>query len=191
MKKKLGIIITVSVVGILVLSTIILSVVSKNYKPEFETTAIEIKVTNTDGDEYFGGKAYSNEQKENYEEFLSIFDSAFKQSILASMFSGKMNNQIEIDYTGTSEPTSSTYKVELRFVSTLLKLDGQAYKLTSSDTEKYFTSIIFFVDEVSGYNAFEIYAKVQIDEDSIGYYKITTLANQYQMYNFLTELDYQ
>lgn len=191
MKRKLGIIITLSVVGVLVVTTILLSILNKNYKPEFDSTPYEVVISNeTDSGFYYGGTAYSDIQKENFEKIVDLFNSSFKQSILASMLNGNLNAEVEIEYEGTTVPTASGYKVELKYPETLLKKDGVAYQQATSDPERQFTSIIFYVTEGSGYDTLSMYAKVQLTSTTIGYYQIDSLANTSALYTFLSELNY-
>lgn len=191
MKRKLGIIITLSVVGVLVLTTILLSVFSKNYKPEIDNAPYQITISNSGSSGfYYAGTAYPEAQKENFDKFVKLFDNAFKQSILASMLNGNLGNEVEIEYYGSSVATSSGYRVELKYASTLLKKDGVAFKQASSDQEREFTDLIFYITTGSGYAQINMYAKVQLTSTTIGYYKISTLANTASLYEFLSELNY-
>lgn len=129
-------------------------------------------------------------KKENFEKFVKLFNNSFKQSVLASVINGNLANEVEIEYYGTSVPASSGYKVEFKFAETLLKKDGEAFKQASSDPERKFTEVVFYAAEGSGYAPVNMFAKVQLTSTTIGYYKITTLANTAAMYEFLTELNY-
>lgn len=191
MKRKLGIIIALSVVGVLVLTTILLSVFSKNYKPEFDNAPNQVVISNAQGSGfYYGGTAYEGAQKENFEKIVNMFDNSFKQSILASMLNGNLSNEVEIEYYGASVPSQNGYRVEFKFAETLLKKDGVAFKQASSDPERHFTALIFFVSEGSGYAELDMYAKVQLTSTTIGYYQISTLSNTAELHEFLTELNY-
>ena len=191
MRRKLGMIIALSVVGVLVITTIMLSVFSKNYKPEFDNAPYEVVISNkNDSGFYYGGTAYTGVQKENFDEFVKLFDSSFKQSVLASMLNGNLGQDVSIEYHGSSIAAESGYRVEFKYSSTLLKKDGVAFKQAASDPERNFTSIIFYVAEGSGYSEFNMFAKVNLTSTTTGYYEITTLANTAAMYEFLTELNY-
>lgn len=191
MKRKLGIIITLSVVGVLILATILLSVFNKNYKPEFDNTPYQVTITNANSSGFYNaGTAYTENQRENFDKFVRLFDNSFKQSVFASMLNGNLGNEVEIEYHGTTVPTSSGYRVELKYSETLLKKDGVAFKQASSDPEREFTEIVFYVAEGNGYAQVNMYAKVQLTSTTIGYYEISTLANTSEMYGFLSELNY-
>lgn len=67
MKRKLGIIITLSLVGVLILATILLAVFSKNYKPEFDNAPYQMTITNANGSgSYNAGTAYPEGQKRKF-----------------------------------------------------------------------------------------------------------------------------
>lgn len=190
--KKLGIIIALCVVGVLVVTTIVLSLINKNYAPELANSPTQMIITNTEGKHAWGGNGYPSEaQEENFNKVVQLFESSFKQSILASMLNGNLNNEVAIEYKGTAEPSQTGYKVEFRYASTLLMQNGKAYKLNQNDNEKYFTTVIFFVEEGAGFADFNLFAKVQIDETRTGYYQLTSLANTQALYTFLSELNYQ
>jgi len=191
MKRKLGIIIALSIVGVLIVTTILLSVFTKNYKPEFDNAPYQVTITNSGGSGFYhAGTAYPEIQKENFDKIVNLFDNSFKQSVLASMLNGNLGNEVEIEYHGSTVPTTSGYRVELKYAETLLKKDGVAFKQATSDPEREFTEIIFYVVEGSGYAQINMYAKVELTSTTTGYYKISTLANTAAMFEFLSELNY-
>lgn len=187
MKSKLWLIISLSLAGVLVLSTILLAVMSKSYKPELLQQPNTISVANQTGNGfYWTGLAYEGQDEENYNEIMSKFSSSFEQSILASMLNGNLNAEITISYS-SSLPAKDGYRVTLFYPTTTLKLNGEAYK--PSGSEITFQELSFDVKDGFGFNSVDLYAKVT-SGSSTGYYKITTLASTKAMFDVLSELNY-
>lgn len=190
--KKLATIIALAVVGVLVVTTIVLSVAKKNYQPQLQNQPYLMVITNQEDKTYQGGKGFSQQQpKENFEKVVKLFNDSFKQSILASMLNGNLSNKIEIEYKGTTLPAKNAYKVEFKYPSTLLMLNGKAFKLNENEPDIKFEYLIFYVEDGVGFAEFNMYAKVKIDDSRDGYYQITTLANTKALYDFVNQLNYQ
>ena len=180
--------ISLSLAGILILTTILLAVFNKSYQPELSTTPNTISVANENGSGfYWTGVTYEGQDQENFEAIMQKFNASFEQSILASMLNGNLGAEITISYSSTM-PTKDGYRVTLFYPETLLKLNGEAYK--PSGSEITFEELIVDIHDGFGYANVDLYAKVTLGT-STGYYKITTLANTQGLYQLLTEFNYQ
>lgn len=192
MRQKIGLIALLSFVGVLVVTTVVLGVVKKDYMPEFTNCAIEITVTDESSQHYYAGvnAAYSDSQKEALKQMNELFKNSYKQSVLASMLNGNLNNEVEIEYSATM-PTQSGYRLMFEVEESVLMQNGSAYHLNEDSEDVVYTQIYFDVEEGAGFNPFNTYVKVQIDESRVAYYKLTTLANTQTLYDYVAELNFR
>ena len=191
MKKKIIIGVSLGLVVAIIATVITLACVKRSYKPEIDLSPRIVIENVAEKTDYESGVAYSNKQE--FEKFKDIFDKSFKQSILSSIFTGNSGNKIQIEPKGKTNPILSFkegYTVTFDYgTERNLKLDGENYSY--SDKEVVYKTIIFNIaEQEEGYNQISLYAKEQVGNISY-YYEISTIANTYELYDFLSELDYK
>ncbi len=192
MKKKIILWVSLGLVLLLALAVILLAVLKKDYSPEFDLSPKAITITDSSSKNYYNYFANDNEnEKVMFEKLISQYNDSMKQSILASMFSGHLSNNVEISLK-SSAPTLTGYKVTLDFKADMtLKKDGKNFVYgTDSSKTIVFSEVMFAIDETKGYHEFNIYAIEHVDTKT-NYYEITTLANTYELYQTISGLDFK
>lgn len=182
MKKKLGLIITIAVVSLIVVATIVLGVIKKDYSPSVQTNYQSVTVTNSSNSEFniTSGKL---DEDEKFEKIVNHYDNAFKQSLLASLFSGNSSNDVTVVYSSGSIPSITGYKIVWT-----LNAEGEKIKLTNStQTEYTVNKLTVGVEDGAGFKTITVYASVK-DSNSNYHLKITTKANFEALYDYLEEL---
>lgn len=185
MKKKISQIVTYSLLGVVVLGFILCSIIKINFRPEMKlpTTAdndkIQISVSGT-------AKVESSDENINYKTFTSKFDDSFKLTILYSLFSGKIGNEMVIDET-KSEPSYTGYKVQFIYAQTqTLKKDGKEVPIAdNSNTPITYNSVVFDVPQDKGLVETNIYF---YNTSETNYYKLTVFANFDNLYTYISEI---
>lgn len=191
MKKKILIGVSLGLVLVLVATVIVLACVKKSYKPEIELAPKTVYVTEiSTNSEYNTGEAFST--KDKFEKIVGLFDESFEQSILSSMFSGNLSNNVKIDLVSQLPTFADGYKLVFEYKADMvLKLNGKPYVYnTNSTKEILFQTIILNVTEIDGYQSLSMYAKEIVDSKTY-YYEIETLANTKALYDYLSGLNYQ
>ncbi len=181
MRKKLGLLITIALVGLVVVTTIILGVVKKDYSPSVQTNYQSVIITNTNDSNfnYAGGKL---DEKESYNKIVELYNNSFKQSILASLFSGNLSNEITVTYSSGSVPSMSGYKIVWA-----LNSEGEKIKLTNNlETEYVINKLTIGIEDSNSFKSVVIYANIK--DSTVTHLKITTKANFEALYDYLEEL---
>ena len=150
MKKKISQIVIYAVLAVVVVGLILCSIIKINFKPQMALPtlndgAIEISVAGQ-------AKYESISTKEDYNAFTSKFNNGFKLTILYSLFSGKIGQELKINKV-TSDPTFSGYKVQFVYnQSQTLKKDGKPVMTAdNSNTPITYDRVVFDVQDGRAY----------------------------------------
>lgn len=186
MKKRVLIGVSLGVVVALLATVLVLALVNKSYKPEFDLqpkTAYIVEVS-TD-DRYETGVAFSN--KEKFEKINDLFNKSFEQSILGGIFTGKISNKVECEAPVKSLPSfSDGYQITFEFKA---DMELKYYK-ANSDDKIVFQTLIVNITDTQGYQELSMYAKEVVSNQTY-YYEITSIANTENLYDYLSQIDYQ
>lgn len=186
MKKKISLIIAYSVLGLVVVGLILCSIIKINFMPEMKvpvTTDIgKIQITTSSGT----SAVDSSNENINMNKFSETFSNSFKLTILYSVFSGKIGNEVQIKKQTTS-PTFSGYKVQFIYQeSQTLKKGGKPVTVAdNSNTEVTYNRAVFDVKEGKGLTNVNIYFYTNGESN---YYQLTTIANFDELYTFIKAL---
>ncbi len=187
--KKIATVTGLSVAFVLALLVIILAVVPMNFKPNFLNNSI-VRVTyyrdwNTRDQTY---SITEESEVEGYEAFMKYFNKSFKESVLASLFSGSLSSYtISEDNTSysTSEGAASTisdlvedeYFVRLVFSDevTLTNSNGSVYSSRYGNRTYTFTDVYVEISDTAGIKDTSIYVVAKYTSDSSTYYYLITV----------------
>ncbi|MGI5841914.1 MAG: hypothetical protein ACOX6H_01305 [Christensenellales bacterium] len=182
MRSKLGLIISLSLVGVLVITAIILGVVKVDYSPKFFDAPNSIMITDKDSSaQYHTGRTSEGEQKENFVKLVSLYNGIYKQSVIASTFAGNAGNEVVVQYESGSVPSKSGYRVLINYPTKAVK--------ASNGIEYQVEQLIFNLEDKAGMQEVTLY--LNIKGSTTGYLTVKTLANTKMLYDFVSELEYK
>lgn len=179
MKKKLVLLTTLILVGVIVVATVILGLVKKDYSPSVQTNFQSVTITNSGNSSFSRSFGRLDEGKE-FDKIVEEYNNSFKQSMLASLFSGNSSNKITVEHS-YSIPSMSGYKM-------LWTLNQNGEEIMTTDTEKLekVNELIVGVEDSNSFKQVTIYARIQNSTNT--YLKITTKANFEALFDLLEDL---
>lgn len=173
MKKKIGILIGLSLVGLLIITVVTMTLVQVNYKPEMQSPDSIIIHTNSNKSLF----ASPETSKEVYDKTIEYFEQSFGRSFLSAFFAGQVNDSSKVIETNELQ-SFPDYKIIFKYD------EGQ----TLNDENEKYNSIIISVTNSSEYQEINIYYN-QVASSSY-YYLQTTFAKQNELFNYLETLTY-
>lgn len=184
--KKISQIIAYAVLGVLVVGLVLTAVLKKSFAPNIAIPAhtaggVEIRVPNMAKYEGLG-------DEEDYNEFVNLYNSSFELTLLYSIFSGKISREQTITNTGTTAPSfTAGYVITFLYAEEQeIKVNGQVWhESVNSNTATTYKKVTFNIFEGKGLTTTYIYF---YNNENNSYYKLTTLANFDNLYNFISEL---
>ena len=180
MAKKIGAIVSLSLIGILIIVTIILANVKINYSINCETpTSIWVSYSN---------KAPNKASEEQTTKIVDYINNASKENTLSALFNGNLNKKAEI--TGVSgnksQPSTSGFYVEYSYENPQKLMEGnKEYKDSKGNTVVY-QKLVFTVNNLDEKAETTVYVYNQLDSEYYSHY-YTVEANFYNLYNYLVE----
>lgn len=162
--KKVITIVSLSLVGILILTTIILSCITVGAKIDYGTPS-QLVIYNEDLKSAMGVNKVNKDDKAG--EVIEALQEATKQKYLPALFNKTLDN-ITVETNERKSYVSRTNSSDSKVVFELKYLEEQ--KITVDGTEVSFYSLVFEIEESQERNTIKIYA---INEDvtatSVGY----------------------
>lgn len=198
MAKKIGAIVSVSIIGILILATIIMANINVNYS---------INCANPDAIYVqYGSNAQITATDSQYNEILNYINNASKGNSLEALFSGNLFTKAEITTvrtytTGTNvvPTTSGTFNVVFQYNSPQALKYGKDNYIDSHGKTYYYKELVFSINNTNGESDFRVYIKPYYEENSSNgstdvqyngenYTKYYTLSADFtNLYNYLSE----
>ena len=186
MKKKISQIVAYTLLGVVVLGFVLCAIIKINFKPEINMPnlangdKIQISLTGT-------SKVESSDENIVYDKFMNKFNNSFELTVLYSVFSGKINSELDIQKTSI-KPSYNGYKVQFIYSETqTLKKDGKdvTSDAVNSNTPVTFNRVLFDVAEGKGLGEVVLY--FYTEGDSL-FYKVTTIANFDGLYSYISDI---
>ena len=188
MQKRIWAIVSLSIIGILIIATIIMANVDVNYK---------INCANPDimWVQHAGGNQVRVEGDE-YNEILNYINNASKESSLTALFGGRINDTATVTSNGstaTSIPSTTNYYVIFEYNnSQKLMVGNNSYK-DGDGNEYYYSELVFTVNPNDESCEVKVYIKpfynsngdAEIIETYTRYYTVT--ADFSGLYNYLQD----
>lgn len=192
-KNKWWIITAYCLVALLVVLIVVSCLVKINKKPEIKDPySYEFLVDGNTAEYPFMASLDNN--KDKYDEINKIFNDSFSESLIVSLFSGRIgyNNRIE-PY--TSKPATTGYILYLDFGDAQkIMRNGKEYTQTSYSRDPiYYERIIVLVSQGQGMTTHYFYYECDpsLNEGWTGtskkYYRQSFVANFDALYDYLTE----
>ena len=179
MAKKIGAIASLSIIGILIIVTIILANVKINYSVNCANpTTVYVSYSNN------GGAKVSNEQANK---IVDIINNSSKENTLSALFNGNLNKKAELKKATSNQKISSTsgFYVEYSYENAQKLMDGkEEYK--NNDNTVLYQRLVFTVNSANETTETKVYVFTDLKSEYYSYY-YTVEANFYDLYNYLVE----
>lgn len=186
MQKKIWAIVSLSIIGVLIIATIIMANVKVNY---------QIVCNNPDimWVQYNNGTQRRVEGDE-YNQILNYINNASKESSLTALFGGRINDTATITTnggSGSSIPSSSNYYIYFEYTSPQKLMAGKKAYKDGDGKEYYYRELVFSVNPNETDNQVKVYIKpyynsngdIEIIDTYTKYYLVT--ADFSDLYTYL------
>lgn len=184
MKKKISQIVLYSVLGILVVGFILTAVLKKNFAPSIQVpNYLSIGISSYDETAKYDALT----EEESYKVFVKEYKNSFEISVLYALFAGKINNSEQLTKIKNEPSFNSGFVINFNYgQEQILKVNGKDYiESSNSDTKVHYKKVVFNVIENNGLKQTDFY--IYSIENNV-YYKLTTLANFDNLYNFIIDI---
>ena len=179
MAKKIGAIVSLSIIGILILATIIMVNIKVDYSINCATPTT-VYVSYNSGTER-DAQGYT-------EKIVKYINNASNENSLTALFNGTIGKKAKISAHSEKQiPTNAGFNVRYRYENPQKLMDGdKAYK-DSNGQDVYYDDLVFTVNNVEGINVVKVYV-VQNSTNSMKYtYYYELEADFEELYNYLEE----
>ena len=182
MAKKIGAIVSLSIIGVLILATIIMANVNVDYsiKCATPTTVYVCYGSSTETD---AGEITST--------IVNYINNASKEKSLTALFNGTLDSEakvVAVSSVGTNlNMNSNTFYVRYHYdVAQKLKQGKNDYKDVNGNVV-YYEELIFTVANLQGENIVNVYVIPDSTKDKTYTYRYDLKANFEDLYNYLNE----
>lgn len=154
MAKKIGAIVSLSIIGVLIVLTVIFANVKINYSIKCNTPNSIYVQTNSTSDVKVEGD-YFNEIKK-------YIDNASKEVFISAMFNGRLNqkaNIVSVSETGKTMPSPEGYFVAYKYSTPQVLKDGKKDYKDSQGNKYYYRELVFDVTKTEGETTIKVYVK--------------------------------
>lgn len=194
MAKKIGAIVSLSIIGILIIATIIMANVDVNYKVRCEDPDAIYVMYNYTSSSNNGEVLYSNDER--YNEIVDYINNASTESSLTALFNGTLFDKPTVvtdSSTGVSIPSTSNFYVVYRYNNPQVLMNGNsAYKGEDGNNYMY-KELWFSVGQTNGSTELRVYIMpyynsnggVTTTDTYSKYYLLT--ADFTDLYNYLVD----
>lgn len=187
--KKILTIVALCVIGVLVVTTMALGFINTDFAQVTINDAISVTV-------HKGGTKtqiyYKDTDAEEYNKFVSMFNTQSEQSVLKSLFTGAYSVEPEVvnETIGMTSKLTSGYWLVYRFeTAQTLKIDGKEYEdKSSADTKVTYKKLALSVTETEGMELVTMYIFSDVDSANSSH-TVRVYANLAETYNYINNLE--
>ena len=176
MAKKIGAIVSLSIIGILILATIIMANVNVNYSVNCaQPTKVLVS---------YGSNA-ARDAQEYSDEIVTFINNASKEKCLTALFNGNLGKKAEVKKTSgkTIPANNSGFNVRYRYSTPQNLMEG---KKKYKDNVQY-DDLVFQVKDIDGSAIVNVYVIEDATASTTYTYYYELEANFESLFNFLTE----
>ena len=184
MAKKIGAIASLSIIGILIITTIILANVKINYSINCKQPT-EIWVS-------YSNQSYQpTKSSEHANQIYSIINNSSKENTLSALFNGNLNKKAEIKTVSGNKslPSNNGFYVEFSYSAPQTLMDDNKEFKDSNDNTVSYEKLVFTVTDVNESKDVNVYVFNKTTSQYYSHYYVVD-ANFYELYNFLIENEY-
>ena len=181
MAKKIGAIVSLSIIGILIIATIVLANIKINYSVECANpNSIWILYNSNDANKE---RAVTNESDAN--KIVDYIKKASRENALTALFNGSLNKEAKLvlaSSTGLTVPTTTGFYVIYSYDNTQTTKDGNNNNVS-------YNELVYTVNDVEGKTVVKVYVIHGTSPMSYThYYELE--ADFSDLYDFLVEKEY-
>lgn len=181
MAKKIGAIVSLSIIGILILATIIMANVNVNYSIDCATpTNVWVLYNSNDSHKE---RAVSDK---NAKAIVNFINDASKEKALTALFNGTLNKEAKLvvsSSSGKSVPTTSGFYVRYSY-------DKAQKTKDSKDNVVSYDELLFEVNDEEGIQVVKVYVIPNATNPMIYTHYYELEADFEDLYDFLVEKEY-
>ncbi len=189
MAKKIGAIVSLSIIGLLIILTII-----------FANVKIDYSIKCNKPDRIYIQKTTSSrvvvDDDNTYNKIKEIVDGASKEVFISAMFNGRLNqkaNIVSVSETGKTMPTAEAYYVTYVYDAPQLLKDGKKDYKDSEGNKYYYRELVFDITKTEGEATVKVYIKpyytlsgeISTENKYTKYYELK--ADLSELYTFLSD----
>ena len=154
MAKKIGAIVSISIIGILIIATIIMANVNVNYGIKCANpTSVYVSYNTNDANRERLAGDHSNK-------IISYINNASKEKSLTALFNGTLGKKPKVvaaSSVGKTLPSNSGFYVRYRYENAQKLMDGKNAFKDSNGKVVYFDDLVFQVADVDGIEIVNVY----------------------------------
>ena len=182
MAKKIGAIVSLSIIGILILATIIMANVNVDYS---------INCSNPANVYFCYGSSLERDTKENSATIVNYINNASKEKSLTALFNGNLNKKAKVVAASSVGKTlsynSDTFYVRYHFENPQKLMEGKKEYKDVSGNAVYYEELIFTVANLEGSNVVNVYVIPDATQAKTYTYYYELEADFSELYTFLNE----
>ena len=173
MAKKICAIVSLSIIGVLIITTIIMANININYGINFKAP-VYVYVNNTE--------VSLTEQNK----IVEYINGASNENCLNALFTGKLNNQAKVVNTGSKKlSTTKGYSVEFYYDEPQILMESNK-KYTDENGKSYtYERLIFEITENNGEAEYKVYVIPNSEERNVYSHYYILNADFTDLYNYL------
>lgn len=188
MKKALTIV-ALSLVGILVITTIVLGFVTTSFEQVTISDAISVTVHKGTSTQIY----YKDTDSDDYNKFVEMYNKQSKQSILKSLFTGAFSEKAEVinETTSMSSKLTSGYWLIYNFDNEqILKIDGKEYvdKTQTTTTQVTYKKLAIYIVDTEDMDLVTMYI-FDSKSSTTASHTIKVYADLSETYNYINDLE--
>lgn len=150
MAKKIGAIVSLSIIGVLIIATIIMANININYNVNCaKPTSVHVVYGNTE-----------RLETENVDKIVKIINNASKEKVLTALFNGDLNKKAELKVAssvGKSVPSDADYYIRYRYENPQVLKDGKKDYKDANGKKVVYNDLLFTVNENSDSEVINVY----------------------------------
>jgi len=184
MAKKIGAIVSLSIIGILILTTIIMANVNVNYsvncaKPTYVSVSY--------------GSNSERDAQANTNAIVEMIENASKEKSLTALFNGTLGKKakvVAVSSVGKTLPSNNGFYVRYRYDNPQKLMEGKKEYKDSNGAVVYYDDLVFTVKDVAGTNIVNVYVIPDSANAKVYTHYYELEADFEGLYDFLVEKEY-
>lgn len=184
MAKKIGAIVSMSIIGALIIATIVMANINVNYSVKCATpTSVWVQ---------YGSNAERDAQ-DNADEIIDFINNASNEKALTALFNGTLGKTAKVvaaSSVGKSLPSNSGFNIRFRYENPQKLMEGKNEYKDSNGQTIYYEDLVFEVKDVEGISVFNVYVITDAEKPNTYTHYYEVEADFGPLYTFLTENNY-
>ncbi len=183
MAKKIGAIVSISIIGILIIATIIMANVNVHYGIRCENpTSVWVQ---------YGSNAERDAQGKA-DAIVEYINNASQEKSLTALFNGTLGKKAEVKAVGSKTiPSNSGFNVRYRYENAQKLMEGKKEYKNSNGEAVYYEDLVFTVTQTDGTEVVNVYVIEDAEKPTTYTYYYELEANFNALYDYLVENNFK